>query len=184
MLMLMGLRGTPFVYYGDEIGMVQTKVATDRVLDPVGVFHGSRFGRDGERTPMHWTAAPGAGFSTPDVEPWLPYGDYAAINVEAQRHDPDSMLSLTRDLIGLRDALPELRRGAYERLDSGSDEVWVWKRGDRTIVVCNLSDDPWAVPKVGPGIVRIGTNRARAEERVDDSFALDRWEAAIVWRDA
>lgn len=185
MLMLMGLRGTPFIYYGDEIGMVDTKVPRERVLDPVGVFHGARFGRDGERTPMHWTARPGAGFSEPGVEPWLPYGDYAAINVEAQRHDPDSMLSLTRDLIGLRDALPELRRGSYQRLDRGDgDDVWAWKRGERTIVVCNLSDDACAVPSIGPGVIRIGTTRVRAEERVDDALALDPWEAAIVWRDA
>ena len=66
-------------------------------------------GRDDERTPMPWTAEPGAGFSTPGVEPWLPYGDFASCNVATQRHDPDSMLSLTRDLIGLRDAMPELR---------------------------------------------------------------------------
>ena len=51
--------------------------------------------------------------SDPTVEPWLPFGDFAACNVEDQRRDPDSMLSLCRDLIGLRDAVPDLRSGAY-----------------------------------------------------------------------
>src|SRR6266550_1102390 len=102
MLMLMGLRGTPFLYYGDEIGMPDTDIPNDRVLDPVGVFHGARVGRDPERTPMPWTGEPGAGYSQPGVEPWLPYGDVAACNVADQRRDPDSTLSLTRDLIGLR----------------------------------------------------------------------------------
>ena len=115
LVMLMGLRGTPFLYYGDEIGMIDTDVPEDRILDPVGVFHGPRMGRDDERTPMHWSPAPGAGFSAPGVEPWLPYGDFAACNVTDQRPDPESTLSLTRDLIGLRDALPELRDGTYRR---------------------------------------------------------------------
>ncbi len=61
LLMLMGLRGTPFLYYGDEIGMPDTDVPVDRVLDPVGVFHGPRMGRDPERTPMAWTARAGRG---------------------------------------------------------------------------------------------------------------------------
>ena len=61
-------------------------------------------------------ASPAPGSRDPGVEPWLPYGDFAAYNVADQRHDPDSALSLTRDLIGLRDAMPELRRGSYATL--------------------------------------------------------------------
>jgi alpha-glucosidase len=183
LLMLMGLRGTPFLYYGDEILMIDTNVPDDRVLDPVGKFHGPRFGRDDERTPMHWTSAPGAGFSPAGVEPWLPYGDYAAQNVEDQRRDPDSALSLTRDLIGLRDALPELRRGAYTALPTDAD-VWAWRRGDRTVVVCNIADAARTVAGVGPGEIRIATTRARDGERVDDALRLEPWDAAIVWRDA
>jgi alpha-glucosidase len=184
MLMLMGLRGTPFLYYGDEIGMPDTEIPQDRVLDPVGVFHGARVGRDPERTPMPWTGEPGAGYSEPGVEPWLPYGDVAACNVADQRHDPDSALSLTRDLIGLRDALPELRRGSYTTLPSSDDRVWAWQRGDRTIVAMNISDEPADVPDAGTGEIRISTIRARDNERVNGSLHLEPWEAAIVWRDA
>ena len=184
MLMLMGLRGTPFLYYGDEIGMPDTDIPVDRVLDPVGVFHGPRMGRDPERTPMPWTGEPGAGYAAPGVEPWLPYGDVAACNVADQRHDPDSMLSLTRDLVGLRDALPELRRGSYTTLPSSDDRVWAWQRGDRTVVAMNISDDPLDVPDVGAGEIRISTIRARDNERVSGSLHLEPWEAAIVWRDA
>jgi alpha-glucosidase len=183
MVMLMGLRGTPFLYYGDEIGMPDTDIPDDRVLDPVGVFHGSRMGRDPERTPMHWSAEAGAGFSTPGVEPWLPYGDYAACNVAAQRHDPDSILSLTRDLVGLRDAMPELRRGAYRTLPSSDANVWAWQRGDRTVVALNLSDAAQEVEGAGPGELRVSTIRARDGEAVKDTLHLEPWEAAIVWRD-
>ncbi|HEV7526398.1 MAG TPA: alpha-amylase family glycosyl hydrolase [Acidimicrobiia bacterium] len=184
LVMLMGLRGTPFLYYGDEIGMIDTDVPDDRILDPVGVFHGSRLGRDDERTPMQWSTEPGAGFSAPGVEPWLPYGDYSKYNVADQRHDPDSTLSLTRDLIGLRDAMPELRDGAYHTLPAPNDNVWLWRRGERTVVACNLSDDAVDVNLVGIGEIKLSTCRARAGERVDAVLHLAPWEAAIVWRDA
>jgi alpha-glucosidase len=184
MVMLMGLRGTPFLYYGDEIGMIDTDVPVERILDPVGKFHGARMGRDNERTPMHWTGEDGGGYSEPGVEPWLPYGDYKAINVADQRHDPDSMLSLTRDLIGLRDAMPELRDGSYTTIPASSDDAWAWRRGERTIVACNLSDAPVDVPDAGPGVIKLSTIRSRADERVDGALRLAPWEAAIVWRDA
>jgi len=184
LVMLMGLRGTPFLYYGDEIGMPDTDIPDDRVLDPVGTFHGRRFGRDAERTPMPWTGDAGAGYTTPGVEPWLPFGDVAACNVADQRHDPDSVLSLTRDLIGLRNALPELRRGAYTTLPSSNDDVWAWLRGERTVVAMNCSDRAVDVPDAGAGTIRISTNRARDGEAVGGSLHLEPWEAAIVWRDA
>ena len=79
MLMMLTLRGTPFLYYGDEIGMPDTDIPVDRVLDPVGMFHGPRVGRDGERTPMQWTGEPGAGFTRAGVEPWLPFGDVGRV---------------------------------------------------------------------------------------------------------
>jgi alpha-glucosidase len=183
LVMLLTLRGTPFLYYGDEIGMIDTDVPADRILDPVGVFHGARMGRDDERTPMQWTPAPGAGFSEPGVEPWLPYGDFAAYNVADQRHDPDSALSLTRDLIGLRDALPELRQGSYQTLPSPNEDVWVWRRGERTVVACNLSGAPVEIADVGPGAIRISTIRARDDDRVEGPLALAPFEAVIVWRD-
>ena len=164
MVMLLTLRGTPFLYYGDEIGMHDADVPRERILDPVGRIHGSRIGRDPERTPMHWSPVPGAGFAPAGVEPWLPYGDFERVNVEQQRHDPDSMLSLTRDLIGLRDALPELREGAYRELP-GTDTLWAWTRGDRTLVACNLGDTPAELRDV-TGAIRISTIRARDEEQV------------------
>ena len=91
---------------------------------------------------------------------------------------------MTRDLIGLRDALPELRRGSYTTLPSSDDRVWAWQRGDRTVVAMNVSDEPADVPDAGTGEIRISTIRARDNERVNGSLHLEPWEAAIVWRDA
>jgi alpha-glucosidase len=181
MVMMLGLRGTPFLYYGDEIGMPDTEIPDDRILDPVARYHGSRLGRDPERTPMHWSGEAGGGFTSAGVEPWLPFGDYAACNVADQRHDPDSMLSLTRDLISLRDAIPQLRRGDYATLPCSAAGLWAWNRGERALIACNLSDGAATVPDVD-GAIRLSTTRARDAESVSGSLHLDPWEAAIVWR--
>ena len=157
MVTLLGLRGTPFLYYGDELGMPETAVPEDRILDPVGKLHGARLGRDPERTPMQWTAEPGAGFTRPRAEPWLPFGDPSTCNVADQRRDADSMLSLTRDLIGLRNAIPELRNGTYRTLPSTNNTLWAWSRGERAVVA--VTRDVSLVP-AGPSI-RV-TARARA----------------------
>jgi alpha-glucosidase len=140
-------------------------------------------GRDPERTPMHWTADEGAGFSNPGVEPWLPYGDYRANNVEAQRSDPESMLTLTRDLVGLRNTLPELRTGGYQTLPASDDRVWAWRRGERVVVACNISDEAADVAGVGPAAIRISTIRARDNERLSGGLHLEPWEAVIAIRD-
>jgi alpha-glucosidase len=177
LMMLFGLRGTPFLYYGDELGMPDTDVPRDRVLDPVGIALPGIYGRDPERTPMPWADVPGAGFTAAGVEPWLPFGDIAACNVAAQRHDPDSMLSLTRDLISLRAAAPDLLTGAYvdRTVDGGP---WVWTRGARVLVALNLADTPTTVPEVH-GAIRIGTDRVRDDERVDGDLRLGPWEGVI-----
>src|SRR5207237_389976 len=113
LLLLLGLRGTILLYYGDEIGMQQGSVSAARAVD--------HWGRDGCRTPMQWSPMPGGGF-TDAATSWLPIGDLQT-NVEAQRGDPDSTVSLSRDLISLRHELPELALGAYERLDAPQG-VW------------------------------------------------------------
>jgi alpha-glucosidase len=182
LFMLLSLRGTPFLYYGDEIGMTDTDVPKDRLLDPVALIHGRRVGRDPERTPMAWTGERGAGFTEPGVEPWLPFGDLSAANVAAQRHDPLSMLSLTRDLVSLRDAIPDLARGHYRTDPRSNDGRWIFRRGERTFVALNMSDEETALGSVH-GLVRIATDRSRDGLRVDGELVLAPWESVIVWLD-
>ena len=90
-MLLLTLRGTPTLYYGDELGMADVPIPPERAVDP-------GMARDPVRTPMRWDAGPHAGFST--AEPWLPVGEGAA--VAAQRDDPRSMLTLYRRLLALR----------------------------------------------------------------------------------
>jgi alpha-glucosidase len=126
---------------------------------------------------MPWTAEPGAGFTAPGVEPWLPFGD-PGTNVAAQRADPGSVLHLVRDLIGRRRAMPDLAAGAYAQVDA-PDGAWAYRRGDRLAVALNLSGAPVTVPGVS-GRIEIGTDRARDGEAVADGVALGPWEGVVL----
>jgi alpha-glucosidase len=160
--------------------MPDTTIPRDRVLDPVGLLFDGNYGRDPERTPMQWDATATGGFSTPGVEPWLPYGDAGAFNVEDQRRDPSSMLSLARDLVGLRDAIPELRDGDYATIATDDPNVWAWRRGGRVVVACNLSDADATVDGVH-GVIRACTDRGREDEVVEGRLTLPAWTATIVF---
>ena len=141
-VLLLTLRGTPTLYYGDELGMTDAAIATDAVRDPRATTQPGH-GRDPERTPMRWTGAPGAGFTT--GAPWLPIGDdVARVNVEAERDDPQSMLALHRRLLALRRAAPALHSGAM-RVLGVEGEVFAYAReaeGRRFIIAVNFPGEP------------------------------------------
>jgi alpha-glucosidase len=179
LIMLLTLRGTPFLYYGDEIGMPDTDLGYEQLLDPVGKrFWPENKGRDFCRTPMQWSATEGAGFTEPGVDPWLPVGDLAAFNVAAQQGDADSILALTRALIALRRRSDDLRRGDYLTVDS-PDGTWVYRRGDRTLIALNLSEDGAVIRGAG-GVVVLHSDGESAGETVRGNLELDPWSAAIV----
>jgi alpha-glucosidase len=180
LLMLLTLRGTPILYYGDELGMPEVQVPPDRMLDPVGLRGlGGHMtgGRDRMRTPMPWTEGPGAGFSPPGVEPWLPVGA-PGVSVERQRTDPGSVLHLCRDTIALRRERPELAVGPVRAMPS-PDGVWAWRRGERTAVVLDLSDRPAEV-SVGPATVLLHTRGGPAGETLLDPLRLGPWDGVVL----
>jgi alpha-glucosidase len=142
-LLLLTLRGTPTLYYGDELGMGDVPIAREDVQDPWELnVPGLGLGRDPERTPMQWDATVNAGFSA--VRPWLPVGDDAAtVNVAAERDDATSMLSLHRALLDLRRRHPALSMGSYTPLDLGNDQLFGYLRqaaSERLAIVLNLSN--------------------------------------------
>jgi alpha-glucosidase len=178
LLGLFTLRGTPVLYYGDEIGMPDTPLSRADLRDPPGIrYWPEPRGRDPERTPMHWTSESGGGFTKRGVRPWLPTGDVTARNVADQRRDPSSTLNFVRDLIAARRKRPDLRSGAYQQLPSPAG-VWAWQRGGGTTIALNLSDEPVVVPAIG-GTIVISTTRSRDGERVDGGLALSPWEGAV-----
>jgi alpha-glucosidase len=176
LMLLLTLRGTPVLYYGDELAMPQAEIPPDRVVDPEA-RRDPGSGRDGARTPMPWSAEPGAGFTAPGVEPWLPFGELAGVDVTGQRTDPGSALNLTRDLIALRRAEEGLRASSYEEV-AAPDEVWAYRRGDGFLVALNLGADAASVP--ADGTIAIGTRRERDGEAVDGELALAPGEGAVV----
>ena len=178
LLMLLSLRGTPVLYQGDEIGLPNTSVAHEDMRDPLGVRYFPYYeGRDAARTPMQWSDSPGGGFTDPGVRPWLPFGDVRACNVEAQRADPDSVLTLARALIALRRQEADLRTGSY-RARLAPEGVWAWDRGDRHFVALNMTDEPVVMTGV-EGTVRVGSGCSRTGELVDDTLALAPWEGVV-----
>jgi alpha-glucosidase len=180
MLVLLALRGTPFLYYGDEIGMPEPPLDPAKALDPVPRrLNDPAQNRDPSRTPMQWRDEPGAGFTDGDADgTWLPIGDTAAANVAAQREDPASLLNLTRDLIALRAERADLRGGIYETLPAPQG-AWAWRRGEDTIAAVNMSDAEVTVDGVD-GTVLIGTDRARDGERVEGGLRLGPWQGAVL----
>ncbi len=142
-MLLLTLRGTPTVYYGDEIGMPQVPIPPDRVRDPFERnVPGIGCGRDGARTPMQWDATRHAGFSL--VEPWLPVATaFTATNVEHERLDPTSIYTLYRRLIALRRRSPSLLLGRYQPIAaSGNLLLYVREhQQERTMIALNLGAD-------------------------------------------
>jgi alpha-glucosidase len=138
-LMLLTLRGTPFLYAGEELGLEDAEVPPERVVDPGG--------RDGCRAPLPWTRDDDHGWP---ADPWLPWPpDPAARSVEAQRGDPGSMLALCRAALALRRASPALRLGTLELLDDLPDGVLAYERvhgEDRRLVWLSFGPEPVPAP--------------------------------------
>jgi alpha-glucosidase len=183
-MLLLTLRGTPTLYYGDELGMQDVVIPPDRVQDRFEKnLPGLGFGRDPFRTPMPWSAdAPGAGFTS--GRPWLPVGgDVDAVNVAGERQDPASILWLHRRLLALRRAEPALSVGTYAPLPA-PEGVLCYAReheGRRLVVALNFTSRPQAIgPPPGGRTILLSTHLDRHGEvggelrlRGDEGVVID-----------
>ena len=152
-VLLLTLRGTPFLYAGEELGLEDARVAPERQVDPGG--------RDGCRAPLPWEESPGHGWAS--ARPWLPWPPDSALRcVDRQRGDAASMLHLYRRLLAARRASPALHRGAIEPVNEDAD-VLAYRRtavGDERLVGVNFSSDvqqldvegEWAVQVASDGV--------------------------------
>jgi alpha-glucosidase len=147
-MLLLTLRGTPTIYYGEEIGMTDGQIPPDRELDPAGLRQpGWNQGRDICRTPMQWANLPFAGFSPPGTaNTWLPINSrYPEINVENQLADERSLLGLYRALLRTRKARTELQLGEYQALADQPPDCFCFIRehkNTRTLISLNFSHEP------------------------------------------
>jgi len=185
-MLLLTLRGTPTLYYADELGMPNVDIPPDRVVDPWEKnAPGLGLGRDPARTPMRWTTGPGGGFTTREATPWLPLGPAEAPTVEEQRASDDSMLALVRALIQLRRSSQALHAGAYRAFHS-PDGVFAYERtgnGDTFLMLLNMVSRSQLVPlppHAVQGTVVLSTRPERAGEKVAHRVALHPDEGVIV----
>jgi alpha-glucosidase len=160
-MLLLTLRGTPTLYYGDELGMENVIIPASKMQDPQGRRLGAARSRDGGRTPMQWDDSCNAGFSV--HEPWLPISpEYKTCNVAYLSANPTSILNLYRRLLRYRRSTPALQVGTYRPIDAGNNCCYVFarKRSNVSIIValnftnqtCSLS-----VPQGGNGKLVLST---------------------------
>jgi alpha-glucosidase len=184
-MLLLTLRGTPTMYYGDEIGMQQVAIAPDQVRDPFEKnVPGIGVGRDGCRTPMQWDATAHGGFTK--GTPWLPsaenYSHENAANLAADAH---SILNLYRALVDLRQHAPELVLGDYVPVAVTGD-LLIYKRTyaeKALLIVLNLGSDPCSIePNTMRynGEILLSTNLDRTGEVLSDSLDLRSDEGLII----
>ncbi|KAB8140026.1 DUF3459 domain-containing protein [Chloroflexia bacterium SDU3-3] len=180
-MLLLTMRGTVAIYYGDELGMPNTDIPPELAQD---VFERMvpGLGRDPGRTPMLWDDSPHAGFTT--GRPWLPLGDHAARNVAAQRRDPGSLLALYRSLIALRRQEPTLVEGTYATAQRDEQVLAYWRVGERgrLLVALNMGGLPasLALPRGTTGRILLSTALDRAGDAVAEIVHLRGDEGLII----
>ena len=183
-MLLMTLRGTPTLYYGDEIGMQQAVIPPEQVRDPFEKnVPGIGIGRDGCRTPMQWDSTKSAGFS--DVEAWLPVADnYRVENVDSFQNDKGSLYWLYRRLIQFRRKHLALAEGTYRPLMADGDLLLFCRelRNERVMVALNMGPELIAVsfPHELFGRVLLSSFADREGEEVRDSIDLRGNEGLLV----
>jgi alpha-glucosidase len=178
-LLLFTFPGTPFLYYGEELGMRNAKLRYRELRDPYTKrFWPFRPGRDPARTPMQWDASAQAGFST--GRPWLPVASgSAARNVERESADPHSLLNFYKQLIGLRRASAALSRGEVLLLETNAADCLVYERlarspegtPERMLVIVNFSGrqaDLTLPERVKGGRLMLSTDPAASQSALLD----------------
>src|SRR5512135_1424362 len=179
--MLLTLRGTPFLYYGEELGMRDGKIPRSEILDPPGKkYWPLNKGRDGCRTPMLWNNSANAGFST--GKPWLRVNpDFQTVNVEAERSDPHSLLNFYRDLIKLRRSASALQSGSYRSVAQSID-VYAYERtagGQRLLIALNFYAQPTRLSIDGDWKICLSSVE-RSDSMVHGDLSLAPNEAIIL----
>jgi alpha-glucosidase len=180
-VLLLTLRGTPFLFAGDEIGIEQVDIPPDRVQDPFEkLVGGYGLNRDGERAPMRWNGSAYGGFS--NAEPWLPMGHgVAERNVELLKSDRQSLLWLYHDLMQLRREHPEVLTGDYVPIRSRNDILSYIRieSGSQLLIALNLAHEPRRLAFDLEGEMLLSTYLDR-EKRSRDATELLRPDEGVI----
>jgi alpha-glucosidase len=184
-MLLLTLRGTPTMYYGDELGMEDVAIAPEQVRDPAGKNEpGKGRGRDSERSPMLWVEAANAGFCPLDATPWLPLAADCK-KAETQRRDAKSMLSLYRRLLALRRQHDTLHAGAIAEVETEGTVLRYRRMGLRDgestdfQVLLNLGAEV-ATARCATGTVVLTTLLDGEGSRVEGMVTIEGGEGLLV----
>jgi len=183
--MLLTLKGTPFLYYGEEIGLTCYRLPRAALRDPLGIktWPLTFLGRDPERRPMQWDASPDGGFGS--EMPWLPLGpDWRERNVEAQRGRPDSILAWYRALIALRRTSVALKGGSLRFLDAAPGLLAFERKdeasGENIVIFLNFSSRGREIELRENLVVLLGTARSEGAVLAAGGCLLGPCEALIA----
>jgi len=185
-MLLLTLRGTPTIYYGEEIGMQDVLIPFNEVQDPQGLnMPDKNLSRDPARTPMQWNRDEYAGFSS--VKPWLRISEtFAEENVQVQQEEPGAMLFLYKRLITLRQLEPSLMTGIYTPVFTDHQLIAYIREAEGEcsfLIVLNLSDQPccFTTQQVKlAGRVEISTFPGNEGNRIEDTLNLKEDEGVII----
>jgi alpha-glucosidase len=183
-MLLLTLRGTPTLYYGEELGMENGVIDPGQMQDPQGLRLGAAYSRDYSRTPMQWTDKKYSGFSV--VEPWLPLAlGYQKKNVQVENSDQTSMLHLYRKLIHLRKQRTVLQKGSYTPVSVEPLDCFVFERShgiERFIIALNFYGKPQKlnVPGFSKGKILLSTYLDKTETAMTNDFELREDEGVII----
>jgi len=182
--LLLSLMGTPFIYYGEEIGMHNTHVAKSQIRDPLGKRYWPIFtGRDQARTPMQWVPEPNGGFTT--GTPWLPLNkDIRLRNVKQQEGESASLLNHYRNLIKFRKSSVALQRGSWIPVTNGKEGILAYFRNteeERILVILNFTSrqKSFSLPEHTYGKVLLSTHRNPEEYNYFQNMHIGPFEATI-----
>ncbi len=181
-MMLLTLRGTPTLYYGDELGLENGVIPPEKMQDPQGINLGAERTRDVARTPMQWDSTPFAGFS--NVAPWLPVSaDFETRNVAAQTAVSHAILNLYRQLIWLRRNSSALSVGQYQPVDGPQHCFIYWRTAaaEQQLVALNFSAvaQEIYIPDLRTGQVLLSTHLDRSGTTASH-FQLRPYEGIII----
>jgi glycosidase len=179
--LILTLRGTPFLYYGDELGMREASVGSAS-RDPWGT-NVEGLSRDGARTPMQWAPGPNAGFTSPESEPWLAVGEaHTTVNVQTELADAGSLLNMYRRLLQLRRQSTALRLGTFQSDQASTDDVFVYRReseSEMMTVALNFGSSTVEV-SVQPGTIVFSSHHPHPDVTIEGGLEIEPGEAVIV----